>query len=273
MPLRTILPLLLVLLGRAIAAPSPTVVDGVAYQVVRAAPRAVSILWVDKRGVPLRTFPAAARYLLEEGTPAETLMNGGIFEPGGQPSGLLIQDGTEWRPVNRRTGDGNFFLQPNGIFLLGTAGAAIIPTGDHPLTGMNIRCAVQSGPLLLRAGSIHPQLSKDSASRLHRNGVGVDKSGAVVLVSTDPASPKLPNLHEFAQLFRSLDCPDALFLDGIISQMRSGADIGTPSPSFGPIIAVTRQARQPATADRPAPEPPADTAVAPPPPTTPPPPP
>lgn len=263
MPLRTVLPLLLLLLGSAIAAPIPTVVDGVAYQVVRAAPHAVSVLWLDKRGVPLRTFPAAARYLLEEGTPAETLMNGGIFEPGGLPSGLLIQDGTELRPVNRKTGDGNFFLKPNGIFLLGASGAAIISTDQHPLNGMKIRGAVQSGPLLLHAGAIHPQLSKDSASRLHRNGVGVDKSGAVVLAITDPSSPKLPTLHEFAQLFRSLDCPDALFLDGIIGQIASGAEVTKPSHSFGSIIAVTSAKQQTAAADQPEPARPAPAAGAP----------
>ena len=167
------------------------------------------------------------------------MMNGGIFEPGGAPSGLLIQEGTELRPVNRKDGDGNFFLKPNGIFLIGTTGAAIVPTEVYPLGGVQLRYAVQSGPLLLQGGTIHPKLSSDSASRLHRNGVGTTKSGDVVLVITDPTSAKLPNLHEFARLFLSLGCGDAIFLDGIISQMRSGADITKPSNSFGTIIAIT----------------------------------
>jgi uncharacterized protein YigE (DUF2233 family) len=244
--------LLLGLIDRAAAtAPKTTVVDGVAYQVVHAAPPSVRVLWQDKRGRQLRTFRSAAQYLQEEGCTTETLMNGGIFEPNGIPSGLLIQDGSELRPVNRKSGDGNFFLKPNGIFLLGTKGAAIIPTEAYPPSAMEIHYAVQSGPLLLHAGAIHPQLSKNSISRLHRNGVGVTKSGEFVLAITDPASPKLPTLHEFARLFLSLDCTDALFLDGVISQMSSGSDITKPSNSFGSIIAVTSPAQPPTPTESP----------------------
>jgi uncharacterized protein YigE (DUF2233 family) len=39
-------------------------------------------------------------------------------------------------------------------------------------------------------------------------------------------------------LFRNLGCEDALFLDGDLSQMRSGKDMHKPSNQFGSIIAV-----------------------------------
>jgi len=165
-------------------------------------------------------------------------MNGGIFEPGCIPSGLLIQDGGELTPVNRKDGDGNFFLKPNGIFLIGSKGAAVIQTDEYLLPGVEVRQAVQSGPLLLRRGKIHPAFNAGSSSRLNRNGVGVAKDGTVVFVMSDFHSPKHPNLHEFAQLFRSQGCEDALFLDGDISQMRSGKDLARPSNQFGSIIAV-----------------------------------
>ena len=75
---------------------------------------------------------------------------------------------------------------------------------------------------------------------VHRNGVGVTKNGEVVFAMTDAKSPKFPNFHEFAQLFRSLGCEDALFLDGNVCEMRSGADVNNRSDDFGSIIAVTK---------------------------------
>jgi uncharacterized protein YigE (DUF2233 family) len=220
------------------ATPGKKTVDGVTYHVIRAPAVSVRIVWKDGNGAALRTFPAAARFLTGNGARPDTLMNGGIFEPGGIPSGLLIQDGRQLNPVNRNQGVGNFFLQPNGIFLIGPAGAAVIRTDEYPPRDVVIQHAVQSGPLLLRRGRVHPAFNAGSASRLHRNGVGVARNGEVVFAMTDLDSPKFPNLYEFAMLFRNLGCEDALFLDGDLSQMRSGKDMHQPSNQFGSIIAV-----------------------------------
>lgn len=237
---RATLPLLTFLLvGWVNAAPEKKVVDGVTYHILEVQPASVRIIWKDGKGTQLRTFPEVARYLAGEGITASTLMNGGIFEPGGVPSGLLIQDGKELRPVNRRNGNGNFFLKPNGIFLIGSKGAAVVSTEEYPLKDEQIHQAVQSGPLLLSHGKTHPRFNGPSKSRLHRNGVGVSKSGKVIFAMTDFHSAKFPNLYEFAQLFRSLGCEDALFLDGDLSQMKSGKDVTKPSNNFGSIISVT----------------------------------
>lgn len=222
------------------ASPEKMTVDEVSYYVLRAPVQAVRIIWKDKTGAQLRTFPAAARYLAGEGVELDSLMNGGIFAAGGVPSGLLIQDGNELRPVNRSNGKGNFFLKPNGIFLIGSKGAAVLATEEFPLKDADIRCAVQSGPLLLRHGKTHPQFNASSTSRLHRNGVGVSKTGEVVFAMTEFGAAKYPNLFEFAELFRRLGCDDALFLDGDLSQMRSGDEMLKPSNNFGSMIAVTK---------------------------------
>lgn len=224
----------------AIAGPEKRVIDGVEYHILVAPAESVRILWKDGDGKPLRTIPNAAEYFAAQGAEVVALMNGGIFEPGGIPSGLLVQDGVELTPINRNDGEGNFFLKPNGIFLTGPKGAAVIASGEYPVHGFEVKQAVQSGPLLLRHGRIHPAFNAESESRLHRNGVGVTKDGEVVLAMTDFHSPKFPNLHEFARLFASLDCEDALFLDGDLSQMRSGEDLSRPSNNFGSIIAVLR---------------------------------
>lgn len=248
--LSTIACLALLLLVTAHAAPVKKIIDGVTYHVIHTPAASVRILWKDENGANLRTFPEAARFLSRNGARPDTLMNGGIFEPGGIPSGLLIQDGKELNPVNRNKGEGNFFLQPNGIFLIGSAGAAVISSDEYPLRGIVIQHAVQSGPLLLRRGKVHPAFNASSASRLHRNGVGVAKKGEVIFVMTDLDSPKFPNLHEFAELFRGLGCDDALFLDGDISQMRSGADMNKASNQFGSIIAVVETPKVGAVGDK-----------------------
>jgi len=183
-------------------------------------------------------FNAVARHYATREVQISAIMNGGIFEPDGIPSGLLIQDGTELKPVNRKEGRGNFFLKPNGIFCITTIGATVIRTDEYPLPNTTVIHAVQSGPLLLRDGKTHPAFKPDSKYRLHRNGVGITKSGDVVLAITDINSAKFPNLYEFASFFRTLGCDDALFLDGDISQMKTGADIQKPSNGFGSFIIV-----------------------------------
>ena len=229
------------LLGPLAAEPEKKEIDGVSYFVVRAPAAAVRLVWKDKVGKQLRTFPEAANSLKQEGLEVKVLMNGGIFEAGGIPSGLFIQEGKKLQPVNRRPGRGNFFLMPNGIFLIGGDEAAVIRTDEFKEGAKPIRCAVQSGPLLLREGKVHPQFNKGSSSRLHRNGVGVAKNGEVVFVMSDFHSAKFPNLFEFAEVFRTLGCEDALFLDGDLSQMRWGDRLEKPSNRFGSFIAVLEE--------------------------------
>lgn len=223
------------------AEPDKRIIDGVSYRVLRVPASSVRVVWKDGEGAALRTFPAAVRYLEESGETVDTIMNGGIFEPGGIPSGLLIQDGKQWTPVNRRQGKGNFFLQPNGIFLIDAKGASVIRTDEYRGSETGIIHAVQSGPLPLRNGKRHPKFNKASTSRLHRNGVGVAGNGEVVFVMSEFRSDKFPNLFEFAEVFRTLGCEDALFLDGDLSQMRWGERLTKPSNHFGSFIAVVRE--------------------------------
>ena len=58
------------------ASPEKKVVDGVTYYILEAQPSAVKIIWKDRKGTQLRTFPAAVRYLAGEGVIPSTLMNG-----------------------------------------------------------------------------------------------------------------------------------------------------------------------------------------------------
>ncbi len=79
----------------ALAGPRTVNHDGVTYYVLHAPAHSVRIIWKSKDGAPLRTFPRAARFLFSQSEQPQTLMNGGIFDPGKIPSGLLIQDSIE----------------------------------------------------------------------------------------------------------------------------------------------------------------------------------
>ncbi|MBK1825408.1 phosphodiester glycosidase family protein [Haloferula rosea] len=233
---------ILVMVMPLTAKPERKEVDGITYHLLRVPAASVRVIWKDNAGKPLRTFPATTKFLESKGEDVQVLMNGGIFEPGGIPSGLLVQDGSTLHPVNRRPGKGNFYLMPNGIFQITAKGASVIRTDEYPLGNAAVTYAVQSGPLLLRKGKVHPAFNAPSTSRLHRNGVGVARNGDVVFAMTDFHSAKFPNLFEFAGLFRQLGCDDALFLDGDISQMRWGDGLKKPGNRFGSFIAVVGEA-------------------------------
>lgn len=228
----------LLLISSLMAKPESRVVDGIHYWILSAEPGQIRVVWKDAQQRQIKTFPAAVAHLRARHEPPLAIMNGGIYEPGGIPSGLLIQEGKEWQPVNRRQGEGNFFLMPNGIFFVTAERARVVPTDDFGPQESPVLQAVQSGPLLLSKGKIHPAFRAESRHRLHRNGIGVTREGTVLLIMTDRRSAKFPNLHEFATLFRTLGCDEALFLDGDISQFRHGADLDRASGDFGSFIAV-----------------------------------
>ena len=95
----------------------------------------------------------------------------------------------------------------------------------------------QSGPMLLIDGKRHPAFTEGSASKLHRNGVGTDAKGRVVFAITAPG--ETVNFWDFAGLFLKLDCKDALFLDGDISQMAVNPEKPVESNLFGAMFVVT----------------------------------
>jgi uncharacterized protein YigE (DUF2233 family) len=164
--------------------------------------------------------------------------NAGIFEPGFTPTGLLVSAGTELRPLELREGEGNFYLLPNGVFTLGVRGAAVLEASEYD--GGDVRDATQSGPLLVRAGQLHPRFNQSSENRALRSGVGVRGRTVVLVISRDDV-----NLWTFATLFRDqLKCPDALYLDGVISALWA-ADAGREAdlekgPFAGVITATPR---------------------------------
>lgn len=211
--------------------------SGVEFRVVRISPERVGIAWKNKKGECYRSFDRLQAAVAAQGKSVKFIMNAGIFEPGGIPSGLYVENGKALRPLNLADAPGNFFLKPNGICAFGDGKAFVGACAEwqkHP-PGADT-WAIQSGPMLLLDGKRHPAFTQGSASKLHRNGVGVNAKGQFVFAITE--KDQLVNLWDFAGLFLKLDCKDALFLDGDISQMSTLPTGSARSNQFGAMFVV-----------------------------------
>jgi uncharacterized protein YigE (DUF2233 family) len=188
------------------------------YDVIHVDLRKVDLrlFWKDEQGEALQTFKALKAHLEQQGLRALFAINSGIYARDYTPLGLHIEGGVALEPLNRKRGGGNFFLKPNGVFYVDDSGGHIAETEVFAERDPNAKLAVQSGPLLLNDGDIHPVFEPGSDSRHIRNGVGSKDAHHIVFAITHfPV-----NLHDFASFFKEeLQCSDALYLDGAISGM------------------------------------------------------
>lgn len=176
----------------------------------------IRLFWKDPDGHPFLTFKNVRILLENQGKELAAATNGGIYEPGYVPTGLYIEAGRLRHPINLMNGYGNFYLKPNGVFLITEAGAKIIESSQFGNTDETVYYATQSGPLLVYGGKIHPAFTVGSHNRRLRSGIGISRNHLVYVVVSNCAV----NFYDFASFFRDqLDCPDALYLDGSISRL------------------------------------------------------
>lgn len=187
----------------------------------------------DDAGRPLNSFARLAAMLQARHRRLDFAVNAGMYHADFAPVGLLVQDGKEVVPLNLSEGVGNFFMKPNGVFLVGKGGPRVVASSEYH--GAGVRIATQSGPLLLRQGVIHPAFNPQSGSRYIRNGVGVAGSKAYFVISNHAVT-----FYEFAAFFRdSLHCQDALYLDGSVSSLYSTAlGRNDAAARLGPMLGV-----------------------------------
>ena len=139
------------------------------------------------------------------------LVNGAVAENGCAFIGLAVNKGAEIAPINLGSGNGAFFMKPNGILAIGVNGAEVVESSAYKNT-QDKKMALQSGPMLLINGSIHPEFRATSTNRFYRSGVGVftknGESFLVFAVSNEPV-----NLYTAATFFRDkFGCNNALSL-------------------------------------------------------------
>jgi uncharacterized protein YigE (DUF2233 family) len=143
----------------------PVEEGGVTVIPVDTAIRQPALFLKDEQGRPLRSFDRLAAYLARSGRRLRFAMNAGMYEENGDPVGLLVIDGKTIRPLNRRDAKGNFYLKPNGVFALTEAGPRVVAAEDYAGLGSRVRFATQSGPLLVRDGTIRGSIRRGRRSR------------------------------------------------------------------------------------------------------------
>lgn len=167
-------------------------------------------------------------------------VNAGMFDEAGDPIGYFVQAGERTKELNTAEGEGNFHMQPNGVFF-GSGDSWEIRTSEDFLDNVSERpdFGTQSGPMLVVNGRLHPEIRDDGPSRTIRNAVGVDERGrAHFVISAAPIS-----FGKLARFYRDeLKVKNALYLDGSVSQLWNPAterlDGGAP---IGPILVVERK--------------------------------
>ena len=178
----------------------------------------LKLFWKDENGKKLGSLEGLETYLTRNKRTLLAGMNAGIFDTGFAPLGLHAERGRLLHPVKtRRSGYGNFYLQPNGVFYIDATGAHVTDTLEFTRTRRAVLEATQSGPALLLNGQLHPSFQIGSNNRLPRNAIGVSSVNTVQLVISDD----WVNFYDLARFMRDvLKCTDALYLDGNISKLR-----------------------------------------------------
>lgn len=200
----------------------------------------IAMVLSDPNGVRYRSLRTYGKALGEQAAVVAFAMNGGMFKDDGSPLGYYVEEGERLVELNREEGDGNFHLQPNGVFF-GSDGKWEIRTSNNFLYNVSDRpkFGTQSGPMLVIDGELHPEFQDDGPSRSIRNGVGIDAEGKAHFVISEAAI----SFGQFARYFRDeLKTPAALALDGGVSALwdpvTERLDDGA---AIGPLIVVTKR--------------------------------
>ena len=191
--------------------------------------------------IPAETFDRTIKYMKQNKRDPVFLMNAGIFNTNLQPLGLFYRNSKQEASFNNKTGlDGNFYMQPAGVFVIKDDGTAKIITRQALSENMKdtatFKFATQSGPMLVIDGKPHKDFKSKSTNLNIRNGVGIMPDGKIIFAM----SKQEVSFYEFALLFRDgFKCENAMYLDGFISKVYAPDiqrfDIGG---SFSGIIAI-----------------------------------
>lgn len=206
----------------------------------------LALLWSDVQGQALGGFAALSERGSIDAKRVLFAMNAGMFDPSGAPVGLFVANGAETHPINTAAGEGNFYLLPNGVFLVDAQRKVHVEATDRYVSrgGGPAVWATQSGPMLVIDGQLHPAFQPDGESRHVRNGVGVaSPERAFFVISEVPVS-----FGKLARFFRDvLKCDNALYLDGAVSSLWEPATFRRDDEHrLGPMAVVSsRQSSRP----------------------------
>jgi uncharacterized protein YigE (DUF2233 family) len=200
-------------------------------------PSSISFYWKDSNEKIIGSIQNLKTFIEVGKKELKFAMNGGMYKKNQSPQGLYIENGILLSPLDTLSGNGNFYLKPNGLFYITKDNVASICQTKEFIDNGQIKLATQSGPMLLIDGTVHPSFKKDSKNLNIRNGVGILPDNRVVFAM----SKREVNFYDFAEFFKNLNCKNALYLDGFISRTYlPEANWKQLDGGFGVIIGVVK---------------------------------
>lgn len=207
--------------------------------VVNSKKQNLNFYWKNKNGTIISNFKSLKNELENKGEKLVFATNGGMYDKNFNPQGLYIEKGKTLKEIDTiKEANGNFYLQPNGVFYITNKGVPLICKTENFKNSNHIKYATQSGPMLLINGEIHSKFNFGSKNLNIRNGVGILPNGDLLFVM----SKEKVNFYDFATYFKSKGCKNALYLDGFVSKTYLPSKKWKQlDGSFGVIIAVTEK--------------------------------
>jgi uncharacterized protein YigE (DUF2233 family) len=202
----------------------------------------IHMYWKDDSGIVLSSIGNLKNYTTKKGLQLLYSCNGGMYMQNQAPLGYYIEKGKTLRKINTKTGSGNFYLKPKGVFYVNDKNKPFVKNIETAadrifLQQQKINYLTQSGPMLLNNGNINTLFTKGSSNINIRNGVGILANGnAYFAMSTYPVS-----FYDFAAHFKSKGCTEALYFDGFVSRSYCPQlNYVQTSGNFGVMVAVVK---------------------------------
>ena len=174
----------------------------------------IAFYWKDDNGKKIQSIGNLKTFVESKNQKLIFAMNGGMFNASFSPQGLFIEQFDVLTPLDTCSGNGNFYLKPNGVFYITEHNKPVICKTEEFKNNNQIKFATQSGPMLIIDGEIHPAFTQGSNNIHIRNGVGILPDNKVIFA----ISKNKINFYDFASYFKSLGCKNALYLDGYVSR-------------------------------------------------------
>lgn len=174
----------------------------------------LQFFWKDDSNNILKSITNLKNWLAAKNKKLFFAMNGGMYKRDNTPQGLYIEKQKILAAIDTTSGQGNFYMKPNGIFYLNNNNEVNVCRTDSFKLFSNVKFATQSGPMLVIDGNIHSMFKEGSTSLNIRNGVGILTNNNVLFVMSKQAI----SFYDFALYFKKMGCKNALYLDGFVSR-------------------------------------------------------
>lgn len=182
--------------------------------IVDAKKQDLKLYWKNNKQEHFRSIQNLKDWLNKNHKKLVFAMNAGMYKQDNSPQGLFIENQKTIQTLDTISGNGNFYLKPNGVFYVTVDNLPSICITSKFKNSGNLKYATQSGPMLVIDGQIHPAFNQKSTNLNIRNGAGILPDNKIIFAM----SKKEINFYDFANYFKNLGCKNALYLDGLVSR-------------------------------------------------------